>query len=69
MPIQKKLLENKIKELEKVIDFRDNDEEWLNKEDDLDKGGSNKYFWFHAGIQDEYKGKLKAIKELLGELK
>lgn len=61
-------LKSKIKNLEEVIEFRDNDEEWLKKLCDEDMSDTNEYFWFHGGIGAKYHGKLEALKDLLKEL-
>jgi hypothetical protein len=61
------LLKKKIEKLESVIEFRTEDEDWLKA--DSGNSESNEYMWFWNGQQDNYNGRLKALKELMEEIK
>jgi len=61
-------LERKIFELSKIIDFRDDDEEWRNKKR-RGKYDDNHYFWIRCGERENYVGRLSAFEDLLKELK
>ncbi len=50
-----KILEEKIKELEKEINYR-NTEEWLNSD-------GNEYMWVFGGVKETYNGRLEGLKE------
>ena len=66
-----KLIKDKIKSLETIIEFRNTNEESQNTYEDNDRGisDSNEYFWSHNGGHDFYKGKLQMLKELIGDKK
>lgn len=56
------LIKKQIQELSDIIDFRDDNEEWLNTIRGID---TNEYFWRHCGEKAYYKGKLSALRGLL----
>ena len=63
-----KLLEEKIKSLQKVIEHRDKDKEWL-KTRRTDDSDTNGYYWFHCGEGTAYAGRKDALVELLKEIR
>ena len=77
MAINRRLVEERISELEEFIkaadEFCEDDEaeEFIWKEEDVSEMFGTEdtfdYFWRHCGQEERYGGKLEALKELLGE--
>lgn len=58
-----------IRNLSKVINFRDHDMKWQNEWKEDGVKDRNMYFWFHCGEREKYEGKMESLIELRDSFK